>query len=54
MRVWQAINKPYQISLFYRAAPVYLSSGEYINTPRVTDASFEVAITGEERGDSES
>ena len=54
VRVWQAINKPYQISLFYRAAPVYLSSGEYINTPRVTDASFEVAITGEERGDSES
>ena len=54
VRVWQAINKPYQISLFYRAAPVYLSSGEYINTPRVADASFEVAITGEERGDSES
>ena len=54
VRVWQAINKPYQVSLFYRAAPVYLSSGEYIDTPRVTDASFEVAITGEERGDSES
>ncbi len=50
VRVWQAINKPYQISLFYRAAPVYLSSGEYITTPRVSDASFELAITGEERG----
>ncbi|MBQ3798148.1 MAG: DUF4255 domain-containing protein [Butyrivibrio sp.] len=50
VRVWQAINKPYQVSLFYRAAPVYLSSGEYINTPRVTDASFELGITGEERG----
>ena len=50
VRVWQAINKPYQISLFYRAAPVYLSSGEIIDTPLVTDGSFELAITGEERG----
>ena len=50
VRVWQAINKPYQMSLFYRAAPVYLSSGEIIKTPRVTDASFELGITGEERG----
>lgn len=50
VRVWQAINKPYQISLFYRAAPVYLSSGEVITTPRVTDGSFELGITGEERG----
>lgn len=50
VRVWQAISKPYQISLFYRAAPVYLSSGEYIETPLVTDASFELDITGEERG----
>ena len=50
VRVWQAINKPYQVSLFYKAAPVYLSSGEFIDTPRVTDASFELGITGEERG----
>ena len=49
VRLWQAINKPYQISLFYRAAPVYLSSGEIIDTPRVTDGSFEISITGEER-----
>ncbi|MBP5415811.1 MAG: DUF4255 domain-containing protein [Lachnospiraceae bacterium] len=49
VRVWQAINKPYQISLFYRAAPVYLSSGEIIDTPRVTDGSFEISFTGEER-----
>ena len=26
VRVWQAINKPYQISLFYKAAPVFLSA----------------------------
>ena len=49
-RVWRMVNKPYQISLFYRAAPVYLSSGEFINTPRVSDASFEIGVTGEERG----
>ncbi|WP_029322100.1 DUF4255 domain-containing protein [Butyrivibrio sp. AE3004] len=50
VRVWQAINKPYQLSLFYKAGPVYLSSAEVVNTPRVTDASFEIGITGEERG----
>ena len=50
VRVWQAINKPYQLSLFYKAGPVYLSSGEIITTPRVSDASFELGITGEERG----
>lgn len=49
VRVWQAINKPYQISLFYRAAPVYLSSGSIIDTPRVVDASFSLYIDGEER-----
>ncbi|MCR5486528.1 MAG: DUF4255 domain-containing protein [Lachnospiraceae bacterium] len=48
VRVWQAINKPYQISLFYRAAPVYLSSGEVIDTPLVTDARFGLHITGKE------
>ncbi len=52
VRVWQAINKPYQMSLFYRAAPVYLSSAESILTPRVIDASFEIGVTGEERGQS--
>lgn len=49
VRVWQAISKPYQISLFYKAAPVFLSSGEIIDTPRVVDATFELGITGEER-----
>ena len=47
-RVWQAINKPYQISLFYKAAPVFLSSEVVINTPRVAEASFGLHITGEE------
>ncbi len=40
VRVWQAINKPYQISLFYKAAPVFLSSEIVVNPPRVVDASF--------------
>ena len=48
VRVWQAINKPYQISLFYKAAPVYLSSGEIIETPRVVDASFGLHVAGDE------
>ena len=48
VRVWQAISKPYQISLFYKAAPVYLSSGEIIETPRVLEASFGLHLAGEE------
>ena len=51
VRVWQAINKPYQISLFYKAAPVFLSSEVVIDTPRVVDASFDLHITGGEGGE---
>ena len=47
VRVWQAINKPYQISLFYKAAPVYLSSEVVINTPRVVDSEFNLGVTGD-------
>ncbi len=46
VRVWQAINKPYQVSLFYKAGPVFLSSEVVVDTPRVTDASFGVYIQG--------
>lgn len=46
VRVWQAINKPYQVSLFYRAGPVFLSSEVVIDTPRVVDASFGIHIQG--------
>ena len=49
VRVWQAINKPYQISLFYKADPVFLSSEVIINTPRVAEATFGLHITGEGR-----
>lgn len=40
VRVWQAISKPYQISLFYKAAPVFVSSEIWVNPPRVREAEF--------------
>lgn len=46
VRVWQAINKPYQVSLFYKAAPVFVSSEVVIETPRVVDATFGIHIAG--------
>lgn len=46
VRVWQAINKPYQVSLFYKAGPVFLSSEVVIDAPRVTDAAFGIHIQG--------
>lgn len=42
VRVWSAINKPYQVSLFYKAAPVFLSSEIMVESPRVTDAVFNI------------
>lgn len=48
VRVWQAINKPYEISLFYKAAPVFLSSSAVAEPPRVTQASIAVDLM--ERG----
>nr|WP_297176089.1 DUF4255 domain-containing protein [uncultured Agathobaculum sp.] len=44
VRVWSAINKPYQVSLFYKAAPVFLSSEIFADTPRVTDAEFRLNL----------
>lgn len=52
VRVWQAINKPYQISLFYKAAPVYVSSETVVDPPRVSEALFGIGISGGEGGDS--
>lgn len=50
-RVWQAIHKPYQVSLFYRAAPVFLSSGIVRDTPLVTEAALGIKmISGAEGG----
>lgn len=53
VRVWQAISKPYQISLFYKAAPVFLSSEIIVDTPRVSEATFGLHITGEEGGEND-
>ena len=44
VRVWSAINKPYQVSLFYKAAPVFLSSEIVVNSPRVTEAEFNIGM----------
>lgn len=44
VKIWQAINKPYQVGMFYKAAPVFLSSEIVIDSPRVVDASFGIHI----------
>ncbi len=49
VRVWQAINKPYEISLFYKAAPVYVSSEVVVDPPRVNEAVFGIDMIGRER-----
>ncbi len=48
VRVWSAINKPYQISLFYKVAPVFISSEIVVDTPRVLEAGFDMHIVGEQ------
>jgi hypothetical protein len=48
VRVWSAINKPYQVSLFYRAAPVFLSSEIVTEDTPVREARFTLVSTGEE------
>ena len=44
VRVWSAINKPYQVSLFYKAAPVFISSEVVVDPPRVTEAVFTIGM----------
>ena len=44
VRVWSAINKPYQVSLFYKAAPVFLSSEIIVDAPRVLNAQFRLSL----------
>lgn len=50
VRVWQALHKPYQLSLFYKAAPVFLSSEVTVNVPMVTEATFEFRTDKREGG----
>ena len=47
VRVWSAINKPYQVALFYKAAPVFISSEIVVDPPRVTQAEFTVGVANE-------
>lgn len=44
VRVWSAINKPYQVSLFYKVAPVFISSEIVVDPPRVTQAEFAIGL----------
>lgn len=48
VRVWQAIDKPYQVSLFYKAAPALLSSDIVVTAKRVSDASFRIGLKGKD------
>lgn len=47
--IWQAVNQPYQVCLFYQAAPVLISSENYRKISRVTEASFAVGHAKEGR-----
>ena len=49
VRVWSALNKPYQVSLFYKVAPVLLSSEVVVDAPRVTQAEISLHLRGENR-----
>lgn len=51
VRVWQAVHKPYRISLFYKAAPVFLSSEIVVNPPRVREALFHMEMEEGKGGD---
>ncbi|MDR0851319.1 MAG: DUF4255 domain-containing protein [Clostridiales Family XIII bacterium] len=44
VRIWSAINKPYQVSLFYKVSPVFLSSEIVVDPPRVSQAAFNLEI----------
>lgn len=50
VRVWSAIHKPYQVSLFYKAAPVFLSSEIVVDPPRVTQAEFTISMADGREG----
>lgn len=47
-RIWQTINKPYQVSLFYKAAPVFISSEVVVDAVPVVEAEFNIRMEGEE------
>lgn len=46
-RIWQTINKPYQVSLFYKAAPVLINSEIVAEATPVVEAEFNIRMEGE-------
>lgn len=50
--IWQAVSQPYRVCLFYQAAPVLISSENYKEISRVTEASFTVERMEERRRES--
>lgn len=46
-RIWQSANKPYQLSLFYKVAPVFIFSNQAVEVQRVKEA--EISLTIKER-----
>lgn len=49
LHIWQAVNQPYQLSLFYQAAPVMISSENIMDIVRVSEASFSLQHMEERR-----
>lgn len=47
-RIWQTVNKPYQVSLFYKAAPVFISGEVVVEAIPVVDAQFNLRMEGDQ------
>jgi len=47
-RIWQALHKPYNLSLFYKSGPVFMSSEDIIHTPEVVEATFNLDMKKDE------
>lgn len=51
VRVWQAVDKPYQLSLYYKAAPVFIASEITVDVPRVREVDIFLRDAKEEGGE---
>lgn len=51
VKVWQVIHRDYQVSLFYAASPVFLSSGIVADSSKVKvkEVKVNMSVAGEER-----
>ena len=50
VRVWSAINKSYQVGLFYKVSPVFISSENIRDVHLVTEAEFNLHLGLPEEG----